>query len=213
MFDKETLDAMEWDAVKELATENGVHFASSIARGELQRRILAAPTPENLSLDREGEPAATAVTSPPTGPIDSIGIGDTVRIDPELDTDVVPDVTYSFLVGVTDDCPFQNVTCGITFPKFLGAYTGLNDKKEPLLPDTRGAIVHLTDEEFEMVKRKVSNTVVRSAGKIAILKVKSSKRYRPMPGDLPVGQYLYMRRIGEGMRYDFNGEQPEPMVV
>lgn len=206
-LDKDTLDAMSWDEVKEAADKRDVHFTPATPRADLTRRIL-----ESLSPDREGEPVSTMVASPPTGPVSSVSIGDAVHIDPETEEDLPPEITYSFWVGTTDASPFQNITCGITFPKFMGAFVGLDEKQEPGLPNDRGTIVRLTEDEFEMVKRKVANTVIRPAGTRSIIKNKTSKRYRRMPGDTPVGKYLYMRRIGAGMRYDFNTDQPETMV-
>lgn len=117
----------------------------------------------------------------------------------------VPDAPRKeYWFGTTDDCPFQNVTCGgITFQRFTGtavwdAQTHEPDRPEALRP---GARAMLTEGQVNAAVRGVANRVFRPVGDAdkgrALLLVKDGRGYVPKAGDMPAGRFLFMHDLSK----------------
>jgi hypothetical protein len=117
-----------------------------------------------------------------------------------------------FWVGTTPDSPIQNVTCGIRFPAFTGQldYDG---KGEPVIPNSRGALIRLSPAEVKLVLKRVPLYVVRARGRTSFVVSKAQKAYVPNPGDVPLAKFLYMVRLEERMPIGWRSSTPEPMLA
>lgn len=117
-------------------------------------------------------------------------------------------VTTLYHVGTQKGCPFHNVTVGgICFPEFTeevkhNAATQQTDRSRKV-----GDILPLTDAEATRVKDAISKRVIRWAGaegrdekgdpiiRRGFIRLVSDSRFRKMPGDEPLGKYLYMDMV------------------
>ena len=141
--------------------------------------------------------------------------------------------TRRYWVGVTPDCPVQNITAGgVNFPKFSGSHL---DAAGDLLPESErrhGIECELTDEQVDLVRKGVSLRVIRLGGvdrtgsefedapetmrpkgRHAQVYMVDSKKYRPAPNDVPVARFLYMHRLDDMTAADRSRFPPETMLA
>ena len=117
-----------------------------------------------------------------------------------------------YWLGTTANCPIQNVSiAGVTFHSFTGRMTH-DSKLRPILPETRGMVVELTDDKIQEIIARAKKHFVRSRGSTAYLVQSNSRGYRAMPGDVPVARYLYIQRTASAKVLDWRRTEPAPMI-
>ena len=129
--------------------------------------------------------------------------------------------TSPYWCGVTKDCPVQTVHAGgLDFPKFIQKHE--DDETRPgrrKLTNVKeyGRVHHLTQDEVDKAMTTLKNKVVRTITSVSEERlhggkpqeVECSRHFihdmrgtynRPFaarPGDVPLGRYVYMIRLGK----------------
>jgi len=113
--------------------------------------------------------------------------------------------------GATLDCPMDITLGGIEFPKTIGRVRRQQNGQSVLEVDYRDGQIHrLTDKTKDLVLEHASNRVIRDFRKdetkaingdtdtryLGTLKsIRGRRTYTPRPGDLPLGQFVYMVKV------------------
>lgn len=134
--------------------------------------------------------------------------------------------TQRYWLGVTADAPFdQTSSGGVAFVRY-SERTPINEagKLDEKIPHAKGVVAELTDDQVEVIRKRVGNVVIRvirSSGetggtdgkgaRIVRLYLDDPRGYRPMPGDSPLGHWLYMVPITDRMPVNWRGATPERM--
>ena len=136
--------------------------------------------------------------------------------------------TRRYWVGVMPDAPFdQTSSGGIAFIRYSErAPINEDGKLDERIPHANGMVSELTDDQVEVIKRRVSNVVLRivrsdkdkadpnnrgKGARIVKLYLDEPRGYRHAPGDSPLGHWLYMVPIAERMPLDWRSATPERM--
>lgn len=128
--------------------------------------------------------------------------------------------TRRYWHGVMRDAPFDVTSRGgIAFSKF-SRRTPINEEgklDEANIPHDLGMVSELTDDQIDVIKKRVANIVIRCSregGKTHLrtkLCLDDPKGYRPMPGDSPLGYWLYLIPIADSMPIGWRSSAPERM--
>jgi hypothetical protein len=136
--------------------------------------------------------------------------------------------TRRYWIGVMPDAPFdQTSSGGVAFMRY-SERTPINEagKLDERIPHAKGMVSELTDDQVEVIRRRVGNVVLRvirgggeeaegkNSGKgarIVRLYLDDPRGYRPVAGDSPLGYWLYMVPISERMPMDWRSATPERM--
>lgn len=186
------------------ASMEGEHHAAK--RCESCRSRGAPPPPEKHPI--RDEPTPKVDPSPPSSAVKASTTA--IKASPSIPTAAELGPQHEYWMGVIENCPIQNITAGgRTFQKRLGPIEG---DDTPVFRGPRGARVMLSDKEVKAIVEGVERRVLRPFGKSAKILIIGATNYRPDPRDEPIGRYLYLHRITEGLPFNFMEADPEPMV-
>lgn len=137
-----------------------------------------------------------------------------VRIDGSEASIPLPSPRHPYWLGTTDDSPLQTVTAGgVEFPRALGKLT--DERGDPLTNLQRGRIAKLTDDEVALVRQRIAERVVRISGqRRMVLSVRGQRDYpfQPEAGDIPLGRFVYLIRLGDNLPHDWRERPPTTMA-
>ena len=119
-----------------------------------------------------------------------------------------------YWIGTTDDSPLQNaVVGGISFPAFTGTLS--HDKRLlPIRPNTKGAVVELSDQEVAHIVKRLEVLCIRRIGSAsAYLVSRTQRNFTPRVGDVPLAKFVFMIKLGDTPpSYDWRKNVPENML-
>lgn len=181
-----------------------------------------APVDTAATIDRRATDPKTLDPKTETKPTHS----GAVKIDlKKIDRKPTPK-TQRYWVGVMPDAPFdQTSVAGIAYVRY-SERTPIDEsgKLNERIPHARGTIAEMTDDQVEVVRKRAGNVVLRvirsngetggASGKgarIQRLYLDDPRGYRPMPGDSPLGHWLYMMPVSEKMSVGWRDATPERM--
>lgn len=173
------------------------------------RKPKPSPVEEQATNANTAPPAApppAPFPSPSTIPIKATGAIAAVPATVEIER------TLMVWLGSSEECCYWTVHAGgQDFPR-ISQTVHTEDALETRRETHRGKIVDLTKSEIERISIAVGRKVVRKHGaRVNILNV-HSKHYREMPGDLPLGAFLWMIVLGDNLPHNWRELPPEMMA-
>lgn len=182
--------------------------AATVAKAE-EAPEMVAPSPADAP-----EPVEiTAVAEIVEQPVETAAVkikSTAVKIPAEAIAAVVDQEPRSeYFLGVVPGCNVYTVhSCGVMF---IMARGGLDDEGNFTGP--RGMRLMLSDQKVEDIKANVALKVLRRTGTRVMLMHRNGNNYQSMPGDEPLGKYLYMHKLGDNIPTDFWEGVPETMIA
>lgn len=140
--------------------------------------------------------------------------------------------TKRYWIGMLLGSPVEGCSRGgVSFQKIVGPLEFETDGsiKNPAAARL-GEVVELTDDQLKVALERIASTVVRTTrnpvGKMTSARLVSTKwrdvsgnwvadvRHDPMPGDEPLGSFIYIQRVTEGVHVarDLGSALPVPLV-
>lgn len=119
-----------------------------------------------------------------------------------------------FWLGVTDESPLQNIVlgCGILFPRYSREIPIDKDGNVVKGKETKGIRVRLTAEAVKSIEEYAAREVLRRVGVNTVQLDTKDSRYERNANDLPVGCYIFAKRVTGHMPVDWNLTDPSPII-